>query len=75
MESISTLSYSKSVHGVFNNTATILEIPKRIPPHIYHDELLSIKRVGPVTAKIIEEIVNTGKCSYYESLIEKGGMH
>ncbi len=32
-------------------------------------ELLNIKGVGPVTVKIIQEIINTGKCSYYESLI------
>ncbi|MCP3933586.1 MAG: radical SAM protein [Bacteroidetes bacterium] len=32
-------------------------------------ELLNIKGVGPVTANIIQEIIQTGKCAYCEKLI------
>lgn len=34
-----------------------------------YDELLRIKGVGPVTAKLIQEVVRTGRCKYYESLL------
>ncbi len=33
------------------------------------EELLGIKGVGPVTAKIIQEIMKTGRCSYYEKML------
>lgn len=33
------------------------------------EELLSIKGIGPVTVKVIQEIIETGKCVYYENLI------
>jgi DNA repair photolyase len=33
------------------------------------DELLQIKGIGHVTAKLIREIVTTGKCNYYEKML------
>jgi DNA polymerase/3'-5' exonuclease PolX len=32
-------------------------------------ELLSVKGIGPVTLKIIREILSTGSSSYYEKLL------
>ncbi|MBN2039207.1 MAG: radical SAM protein [Spirochaetes bacterium] len=32
-------------------------------------ELQEIKGIGPVTAKIVREIIETGKCGYYENLL------
>jgi len=34
-----------------------------------YDQLLQVKGVGPVTAKIIREITRTGNCEYYNKLI------
>jgi len=34
-----------------------------------YDELLKIKGIGPVTAKIVREIIETGRCSYYEKML------
>jgi len=33
------------------------------------EKLLKINGIGPVTIKIIKEILDTGKCSYYENLL------
>ncbi len=33
------------------------------------EELLNIRGIGPVTVKIIQEIIRTGRCSYYEKIL------
>ncbi len=109
--------YYESAIQIFDNLATQLQIPKRMPAHLYRkymnindlvvvmlehlDYLLKLKNqknpygyaayqisqielplqnipirqisningVGPVTAKIIEEIIQTGRCKYLEKLL------
>ena len=34
-----------------------------------YDELLSTKGIGPFTAKLIREIIETKRCIYYENLL------
>ncbi len=109
--------YMQSVNSVFDEIATSMKIPKRIPPAIFskvinqNDQIIvflqhldyllklknrknpygyasyklaqinepiknlsktqlkSINGIGDVTVKIINEIINTKKCKYYEKLI------
>jgi DNA repair photolyase len=56
----------KSPYGYAAFTLSKLQEPiSNIPKQ----KLLKIKGVGPVTVKIIEEIIETGRCKFYERLM------
>ncbi len=47
---------------------TLSQIKKTVEEMDY-DELLSTKGIGPFTAKLIREIIETKRCIYYENLL------
>ncbi len=55
---------------MYRNLAITLsyELPEDVPAQIDKESLTKIHGVGPATLEKIIEIVNTGKCQYYEDL-------
>ena len=61
------LNEQKSPYGYSAFSISKLKEPVE---NLSYDQLLDIKGVGPVTAKIIREIAETGRCLYYEKLLK-----
>jgi len=60
------LKNQKSPYGYAAYSLSKIEIPIQ---DLTRAELLKLKGVGPVTANLVQEIINTGRCKYYESLL------
>ena len=66
LDYLTKLKSKKSPYGYAAYSLSKITIPIN---NLSPEELLNIQGIGPVTLKIIQEIIRTGKCSYYESLI------
>ncbi len=53
--------YGYAAYSLSKTQEPITDIPR--------EKLLKMKGIGPVTVKIIQEIIETGKCNYYERLM------
>jgi DNA polymerase/3'-5' exonuclease PolX len=69
LEHIDYLLKLKHQRSPYGYSAYSLSKIKEPLDQLTNEELLSLKGVGPVTVKIIREILNTGKCLYYEKLL------
>ena len=61
-----TLQGKKSPYGF---AAYALSKTGRPVETLRQDELLKVKGIGPFTAQIIQEIIETGRCGYYEKIL------
>ncbi len=69
LEHLDYLLSLKNKKNPYKYAAYMISKMKQPVENILYEDLININGIGPVTAKIILEIIKTGRCTYYESLI------
>jgi DNA polymerase/3'-5' exonuclease PolX len=69
LEQLDYLVKQKGMESPYGYAAYSLSLLKKNVDQMSSDELKSIRGIGSFTAKLIQEICETGKCEYYEKML------